>query len=65
MSVLPSRLAAFFIYNPTLGNEETEHEKLMYYHPPEEDLNTKLDFVGMSEALVGFSWYVCPRFHPH
>ena len=54
----PASLAAFFVYNPLFGpTDETEHEKLLFYYPPDVGLDQKLKYVGLSEALVNFSRY--------
>jgi len=54
MSVLPSSLAALYVFNPTLGEEETEHRKILYFAPKLE-LNAQKDFVGISEGLIAFT----------
>jgi hypothetical protein len=44
----PSTLAAFFVFNPTLGDDDTEGEKILYFHPPSVPLDQQKDFVGIS-----------------
>jgi len=48
-------LECFFVFDPSLGDEETEGEKILYFFPPNIDLNRQKDYVGISEALVNFS----------
>lgn len=54
MSVVPSSLTALFVFNPTLGEEETEHRKILYFTPKLE-LNAQKDYVGISEGLINFT----------
>lgn len=55
-------LKHFFIYNPTFGRtEETEHEKLLYFYPPDITMDTKMTHVGLSEALVKYSSSFSPE----
>jgi len=47
---------SFFVFNPELGKtEETEHEKILFYYPPDIPINEKQSNVGLSEALIGFA----------
>ena len=56
MSVwLPPSLLSLFVFNPSLGNEDTESAKLLYYYPPSTPLNSQKDAVGLIEAICGFS----------
>ncbi|XP_043247561.1 vacuolar fusion protein CCZ1 homolog [Amphibalanus amphitrite] len=49
-------LCSFFIFNSTFGPREGEEEnKIIYYHPPSVDINSKVKDVGLVEALVQFS----------
>lgn len=45
----PSALAAFFVFNPLLGDEDTEGRKILYFYPPF-DVNVKKDYVGIAEG---------------
>jgi hypothetical protein len=48
-------VGAFFLFNPLLGDEATEGRKILYFHPPETDLNVQKDYVGISEGLIAFT----------
>ena len=52
--VVSSDVAGFFVYNPSLGNEDTEGEKILAFHP-QLDMNTQKDYVGLCEGLIGFA----------
>ena len=56
----PSILEALFVFNPTLGDENTEGEKILSFWPPETDLNKQKDYVGLAEALHSFTRSVSP-----
>ena len=55
-SVSSSALSAFFLFNPTLGEEATEGRKILFFYPPM-DLNSQKDYVGLSEGLINFTKY--------
>ena len=56
-----SNLKNFFIFNTDYGQKEGhEEEKTMLYIPQEEDIDTKIKNIGLSEALVKF----CETFNP-
>ncbi|XP_059170068.1 vacuolar fusion protein CCZ1 homolog isoform X2 [Physella acuta] len=59
MSGIPTdsiALLNFFVFNPEYGTREGEEEKkILFYHPPEVDIDTKIKRVGLSEAIVKFS----------
>lgn len=50
----PTSLAAIFWFNPELGDEDTEGEKILHFHPPV-DINTQKDYVGLAEGLINFT----------
>jgi len=50
----PPSLAAFFVFNPTLGEEETESRKNLFFHPPI-DSNRQKDYIGLTEGLINFT----------
>eukprot|EP00300_Choanocystis_sp_HF-7_P037969 c5443_g1_i1.p1 GENE.c5443_g1_i1~~c5443_g1_i1.p1 ORF type:complete len:500 (+),score=128.32 c5443_g1_i1:50-1549(+) len=52
-------MECLFLFDPTLGREETEHEKILYYHPHETPLNRQCSFVGLAEGLSGFTKTFC------
>jgi hypothetical protein len=61
MSAHPT-LKHFMVYNPTFDKSEaTEHEKLLYFWPPDVDKDTKMKSVGLVEAVVQYTrsvvWY--------
>jgi len=58
-------LDSFFVFNPTLGGELTEGEKILYYHPNTTELNKQKTFVGLVEGLSGFCRYtnIFARYH--
>lgn len=52
----PISLKNFFIYNSKLGSKEGEEDKkILFYHPPDVSLDTKMRDVGFSEAIVNFT----------
>lgn len=51
---LAAHLAGFFVFNPSLGHEDTEGEKILAFYP-DADINLQKDYVGISEALLAFS----------
>ena len=61
MSRTPSSLAAFFVFNPTLGDENTEDRKILFFYP-RIDLNLQKDYVGLSEGLINFTRYISVLF---
>lgn len=49
-------LRSFFIYNSSFGPKEGEEEKkILFYHPQETDIDSKVKDVGLCEAIVKFS----------
>ncbi len=53
-AVETASLTAFFVFNPTLGDEDTEGHKILFFYP-QLDINTQKDYVGIAEALNGFT----------
>ncbi|CAH8490976.1 unnamed protein product [Dicrocoelium dendriticum] len=50
------KLSELFVFSPTLCQKEgDEHKKLLYYYPPDKSLNTRLNSIGLCEALLTFS----------
>ena len=56
----PPALLHFFVFNPTLGNEETESKKLLYFYPPSTPVNTQKDLVGIIEGFFAFTSDLTP-----
>ena len=56
----PPSLSCFFVFNPTLGNEETESRKLLYFYPPSTPMNAQKDHVGIIEGLLAFTSDLSP-----
>ncbi|EDS41173.1 conserved hypothetical protein [Culex quinquefasciatus] len=49
-------LRSFYIFNSSFGPKEGEEEKkILFYHPQETDIDSKIKDVGLSEAIVKFS----------
>ncbi|XP_053676324.1 vacuolar fusion protein CCZ1 homolog [Anopheles nili] len=49
-------LRSFYIFNSSFGPKEGEEEKkVLYYHPQDTDIDTKIKDVGLSEAIIKFS----------
>ncbi|CAG0880292.1 unnamed protein product [Cyprideis torosa] len=49
-------LLDFFVYNPTYGPMEGEEEnKILFYYPPDTDIDTQIRNVGLCEAVVKFT----------
>jgi len=52
----PPALKYFFFFNPTLSKKEgTEHEKILFFHPPSVNIDEQTRNVGLSEALTQFT----------
>lgn len=50
------KLSELFVFSPTLCQKEgEEHKKLLYYYPPDKSLNTRLNSIGLCEALMTFT----------
>eukprot|EP00041_Stephanoeca_diplocostata_P037057 m.1382265 g.1382265 ORF g.1382265 m.1382265 type:complete len:501 (-) comp24972_c1_seq12:3290-4792(-) len=50
------KLHNFFVYNPTFDRSEaTEHEKLLFFYPPEVSHDQKMKSIGLAEALIKYS----------
>ncbi len=54
-AVAPSELAAFFVFNPNLGDEDTEGDKILYFYPPSVPIDIQKDYVGLTEGLINFT----------
>ncbi|KAH8303789.1 hypothetical protein KR018_005528 [Drosophila ironensis] len=49
-------LRSFYIFNASYGElEGKEHKKVLFYHPNDIELNTKIKDVGLSEAIIKFT----------
>ncbi|KAM8710314.1 hypothetical protein ACLKA7_017015 [Drosophila subpalustris] len=49
-------LRSFYIFNSSFGQKEgEEHKKVLFYHPQDIELNTKIKDVGLSEAIITFT----------
>ncbi|XP_055310576.1 vacuolar fusion protein CCZ1 homolog [Sitodiplosis mosellana] len=49
-------LKKFFIFNSKYGSTEGEEKnKIMFYHPSENELDTKIKDIGLCEAIVKFT----------
>ena len=49
-------LSNFFIFNSTYGPREgQENQKILFYHPPDVDIDTKIKNVGLCEAICKFT----------
>lgn len=49
-------LLNFFVFNTEYGPREGEEEKkLLFYYPPEVDIDTKIKRIGLAEAVVKFT----------
>ncbi|XP_030380090.1 vacuolar fusion protein CCZ1 homolog [Scaptodrosophila lebanonensis] len=49
-------LRSFYIFNSSYGQTEgEEYKKILYYHPNDIELNTKIKDVGLSEAIITFT----------
>jgi hypothetical protein len=58
-AVDPSALEALYVFNGSLGDEDTEGNKILYFFPDSVPINTQKDYVGISEGLIGMTKYVC------
>ena len=54
-SAQPASLLSLFVFNPTLGSEDSESRKLLYFYPPSTSMNAQKDIVGIIEGLSSFS----------
>mmetsp|Transcript_13129 Transcript_13129/g.20822 ORF Transcript_13129/g.20822 Transcript_13129/m.20822 type:complete len:843 (-) Transcript_13129:31-2559(-) len=50
----PPTLGALFVFNPTLGEEDTENRKNLFFHP-DIDLNRQKDYIGLTEGIINFT----------
>ncbi|KAK2152106.1 hypothetical protein LSH36_339g00079 [Paralvinella palmiformis] len=49
-------LVNFFVFNPEFGPKEgEEHKKILFFHPPATDIDTKIKNVGLCEAITKFT----------
>ncbi|EDW17616.2 uncharacterized protein Dmoj_GI12771 [Drosophila mojavensis] len=49
-------LRSFYVFNSNLSQKEgEEHKKILFYHPNDIELNTKIKDVGLSEAIITFT----------
>ncbi|KAJ8317856.1 hypothetical protein KUTeg_002947 [Tegillarca granosa] len=49
-------LLNFFVFNSTYGPREGEEDKkIMYFYPPNTDIDTKIKKIGLCEAVVKFT----------
>ncbi|KAJ3450545.1 hypothetical protein M0812_06728 [Anaeramoeba flamelloides] len=57
MTFVQPELGSFFIFNSSFAvdEEKNEEEKIIYFDPTNTDLESKLKYVGLSEALINFS----------
>ena len=54
ISFAPSALVAFLVFNPTLGNEFNESDKILACYP-KINLEVQKMHVGLTEGLIGFT----------
>ncbi len=48
-------MECLFVFNPTLGHEETEEEKILYFSPHSTPMKKQCTYVGLAEGLGGFT----------
>ncbi|XP_017018383.1 vacuolar fusion protein CCZ1 homolog [Drosophila kikkawai] len=49
-------LRSLYVFNSSFGEREgEEHKKILFYHPNDIELNTKIKDVGLSEAIIRFT----------
>jgi hypothetical protein len=60
-STIASSLVGIFLFNPNLGNEDTESRKILYYYPPSHSLNQQKDYVGLCEGIIAFTKEFSPN----
>lgn len=46
-----------------MSNFFQEHKKVLFYHPNDIELNTKIKDVGLSEAIIRFTGYLWNFLH--
>jgi len=51
----PPNIEAFFVFNPTLGSEETEEQKRLLFYPDNISRREQSSYIGLCEGVVGFS----------
>lgn len=54
-TVQPSKLEAFFVFNPTLGDESSEFENILSFYPPTTDMNTSKNYVGVCTGSLSLT----------
>lgn len=53
-----SSLSSFVIFTPKDVPEGQEDQKILYYYPSSDSLDTKNKLVGLGEALVNFTRFI-------
>lgn len=54
-------LQNFFVFNPTFGRcEDEEYKKLLFFYPPETNMDNQLRDMGIAQGLVNFTKIFSP-----
>ena len=57
---LPATLVYFSVFDPSLApNEESAGDQICYFYPPGTAKNEKIRQVGLAQALINFTKYIC------
>jgi hypothetical protein len=50
-----AKLAAIFAFDPSLGGEQNEHDKVLAFYPNDTSIEQQNTSVGLSEAFANFT----------
>jgi vacuolar fusion protein CCZ1, animal type len=56
------KLRACYIFNPEWGSEFDEEKKIVYFYPPDTELDVQKNYIGLAEALVNFTLDFSPNY---
>ena len=49
-------LTCFFVFNPTLGNDDDDSDRILYFFPSKNiDINSQCGYIGLVSGLVNFA----------
>jgi hypothetical protein len=57
-NIITPKLLNFIIYNPNIGKEDNEIEKILYFYPQDTYADEQLNLCGFFEALVNLSKFL-------
>lgn len=49
-------LTCFFVFNPTLGNDDDDSDRILYFFPSNKfNINRQCGYIGLVSGLVNFA----------